>query len=512
MRSKYGFTISALISVLMLLAAVSTAQQIRFPDFSSVANLQLNGSSHQATWQGAQVLRLTNGPVPPFANSPEQASSYFNIKQPLTSGFTSWFAFQIHNPSVCCTPGDGVAFIIQNSTATDSSYGAKGAGLTAVGAYNGGMGYAGINNNLAIEFDIRGDAWDPNGNHVAVQSCGPGTNTPVHLPGTYTIGQNHNVTSCLLSQNAINTSVPTIGETCSGFRCTDGAVHQVVIEYTPPPPNQQLGTLQVWLDPQFIPGTHTPVANAPTVINVPYNVSFSGSNPTGLNLDNGSAWVGFTGSQPPMSTAQDILAWEFTPHTPLTITQTIPPGGVEADYIFGGYEAAVTYPNGFTNPNGIQMSVLATPTNRNIFFTQRLLGTQFSNETCVVNLETGGNCIVYSVTCETAGGQPIMCPSETDPTIAICTQFFTADPITSQNADFLKADPIGSNNWVSIFSGFTSRPIDPIVSGRGTGFSDLVATFRRNGSSPVSSSSGTAEDMLPVMTMAPSNGICPPVQ
>ena len=160
------------------------------------------------------------------------------------------------------------------------------------------MGYAGINNNLAIEFDIQGNAWDPNSNHVAVQSCGPATNTPVHLPGTYTIGQNHNVTSCLLSQNAINTSVPTLGENCTGFHCTDGAVHQVVVEYTPPAPNQQLGTLQVWLDPQFIPGTHTPVANAPTVINVPYNVTFSGSNPTGLNLDNGSGWVGFTGSQP----------------------------------------------------------------------------------------------------------------------------------------------------------------------------------------------------------------------
>ena len=116
------------------------------------------------------------------------------------------------------------------------------------------MGYAGINNNLAIEFDIQGNAWDPNSNHVAVQSCGPATNTPVHLPGAYTIGQNHNVTSCLLSQNAINTSVPAIGENCSGFHCIDGAVHQVVVEYTPPAPNQQLGTLQVWLDPQFIHG------------------------------------------------------------------------------------------------------------------------------------------------------------------------------------------------------------------------------------------------------------------
>ena len=55
------------------------------------------------------------------------------------------------------------------------------------------MGYAGIHNNLVIEFDILQDAWDPNSNHIAIQTCGPNTNTPVHLPGNYTIGNNHHV-------------------------------------------------------------------------------------------------------------------------------------------------------------------------------------------------------------------------------------------------------------------------------------------------------------------------------
>ena len=253
----------------------------------------------------------------------------------------------------------------------------------------------------------------------------------------------------------------------------DGAVHQAVVEYTPPAQNQNFGTLQVWLDPTFIAGTHTPAPTSLPNISVPYNVAFSNSNPLGLNLDGGKAWVGFAGSQPIMSTAQDILAWEFTPHTPLQITQTIPPGGVENDFVFGGYIFATTYPNGFTNPDGIQMTVLSTPTNRNTFFTQRLLGTQFANETCVVNLETGGSCIVYSVTRQLPNGQPITCPSETDPTIAICTQFYTSDPITSTNADYLKADPIGSNNWISIFTSFQQNPLDPVVSGKGKGFSDL---------------------------------------
>ena len=159
------------------------------------------------------------------------------------------------------------------------------------------------------------------------------------------------------------------------------------------------------------------------------------------------------------------------------------------------------------------MTVLATPMNRNMFYTQRLLGTQFSNETCAVNLETGGNCIVYSVTCQTAGGQPTMCPSETDPTIAICTQFYTSDPITATNADFLKADPIGSNNWVSIFTFFQQNLVDPVVGGRGTNFSDLVATFRRNGAGSIEGvgSASNSGDRTP-HPPAPSGGICPAIQ
>jgi hypothetical protein len=171
----------------------------------------------------------------------------------------------------------------------------------------------------------------------------------------------------------------------------------------------------------------------------------------------------------------------------------------------------VTYPNGFMNPNGIQMSVLSTPTNRDTFYLQRLLGTPFSNETCVVNLETGGNCIVYSVTCLTAGGQQITCPSEAQPTIAMCTQFYTSDPINANNADYLSADPIGSNNWISIFFSFQQNQIDPIVSGRGTGFSDLVATFRRNGTG-MAIEGGGVEAAIPRIPRAPSGGICPPVQ
>jgi hypothetical protein len=467
-------------ALVVMLVASSAAQQIRFEDFSSINNLKFNGSPHQATWQSQKVLRLTDGSLTP-RGLPQAGTAYFNVQQPLTSGFTTWFEFQMHNPTVCCTPGDGVAFIIQNSTATDSTYGATGAGLTALGAGGnsnypnqaGAMGYAGINNNLAVEFDIHQDPWDPNASHVAVQSCGQNTNTPVHTAGDYTIGRHPNVPNCLYS-NAINTSIPPMGGNCGGFTCTNGAVHQVVIEYTPPAGRQPTGTLVVWLDPPFIPGTHTPAAGAIPVINVPYNI-------TSLSLNNGGAWVGFTASQPTQGTVQDILAWEFTPHTTIQVQQVIPPGGTPATYGFGAHDMVVTYPLGFINPSGILMTVQATPWNRNTFFAQRLLGTQFANETCVVYLGTGGNCVVYSVTCQDPITlQDVPCPSETLPTIDTDSSFYTSDPVSPTNADFLEADPIGSNNWISIFTSYTSNPVDGTVSGKSKGFSDIVATFQRN--------------------------------
>src|ERR1039458_10370353 len=213
MRSGIRLPIFAVISALaVMLVGSSATAQIRFEDFSSVSNLQFNGSGHQATWQSQYVLRLTDG-ANPFGTKGrfQAATAYFNIKQPLTSGFTTWFEFQIHNPTVCCTPGDGIAFIIQNNATTDGTYGASGAGLTALGAGGtpgypnqaGAMGYAGINNNLVVEFDIHQDAWDPNSSHVAVQTCGMNTNTPVHQPGSYTIGFHPNVPNCLYSAAAI---------------------------------------------------------------------------------------------------------------------------------------------------------------------------------------------------------------------------------------------------------------------------------------------------------------------
>jgi len=522
---------------MLLCLCISASAQIRFEDFSNTgyANqyLQFNGYAMLGQAGDSAVLRLTDGN--PDLN--EGSTVYFQDKthiqgigkQPVAGGFTTWFAFQIHSPLECCNPGDGIAFIIQNSNMTDSTMCASGFGFLSLGAggnplypecpnQGGALGYAGINNSLVIEFDVLQDQWDPNSNHIAIQTCGPGINTPVHEPGNYTIGNNNMVQSCLLnqSQQSIDTNIPMMGASCNDGGCTDGSVHNVVIGYTPPQMGAQLGLLQIWLDPTFVPGTHIP-QGMPTM-SVPYNIVYDATNnPNGLQLDpagGGSAWVGFTASQPGnQGETQDVFGWEFTLQSPVQITQTIQPGGMPTQFAFGAHETDVTYPAGFSNPNGIMMTVTATPVDRQLFYQTRLAGTDFSNEQCIVYGGTGGgnpptstngSCIVYSYQCQDQSGNPADCPSEMDPTIVVDTTYYTMDNVNANNADYLENDAIGSNNWMSIFTSYQSPPLDGTTSGGTKGFgssggakkpvllhrkvmanqvqnADVVATFRPSG-------------------------------
>jgi hypothetical protein len=336
----------------------------------------------------------------------------------------------------------------------------------------------------------------------------------VHEPGTFSIGSNNNVTSCLIAPptspgcpsagvntNGINCNVPTLGVTCSGTTCADGIPHDVVVEYAPV---SNVWTLKVYIDPTFVTGTHTPVAGSVPAINIQYNIDGAKNPSTGLNLlkdasgNKTSAYVGFTASQTQEPQAQDILAWEFTSHAPATVQQQIPPGGTTAQYTFGANNTDVTYFPSFLNQNGCDgmqpagvtclMSVTATPISRGLYWLTRLKGTPFSNEQCIVYQGTGGNCVVYSITCQNSNAPTVSvpCPSSVPGTCAnigdpgciqFSTSYYTTDGVTGSNADYLKADPIGTNNWVTIFQSFSPTQFDPKTSGTGNTPSDFTATF-----------------------------------
>jgi len=519
-------------TLLLCFAASSAAQQINFyPDFSGPTNpyqfLQLNGSPLNigipsiTQWNGKTVLRLTDGTGATEASSVYFQQQTFSLgvgEQPVSVGFTVWFQFQAHNLQ-CCAPGDGFAFIVQYAPSTDGTYGARGSYSGALGAGGnpnypnqaGALGYAGINNSLAIEFDLAQNDWDPNANHIAIQTCGPGTNTPVHENGDFTIGNHQNVPNCIYPPNTQPyTPSVTMGGTCSDGTCTDGSVHDVVIGYNPPSMMQPGGLLQIWLDPQYQGVTHNP--KGPPNVSVPYNIVYDmNTNPLGLQLDTrpgkiGYAWVGFTSSQPDEGMQMDILAWQYTPTGPTMLQQLIQPGGTPTVFNFGEHQTTVTYPQGFINGNNTLMTVLATPIDRQLFYQTRLAGTGFANEQCIVYGGTGGgganpptstngNCIVYSVTCQDQNGNQVMCPQELqcDPInnpnqcIDIDTSFFTSDNVTPTNADYLENDAIGSNNWMSIFTSYMNDPSDGTMSGKGKGFGgggNLMNLFKRYRSYP----------------------------
>ncbi len=462
-----------ILMAVVLLVTSAAAQQIRFEDFSSIQNLALNGRAHQATYNEQQVLRLTDGLR--MSARTLASSVWFNVQQPLNLGFTNYFAFQIHTPAACCAPGDGLAFVIQNSAGTD--YCASGAGTTALGAASGGIGYTGIRNSLAVELDTTQDAWDPNGNHVAMQSCGTQANSPAHVMGSFPIcGGQYNVSSCLVG-NGIDSGadLPHLGVTCGNNGCQDGTVHQVVVEYTGAQGNNP-GNIKLYVDPPFIPGTHTPAPNAVPQVSMPFTIENT------ISLNNNAGYVGFTASQASASQTTDLLSWEFTPHQSTQVQQMIQNGGTETQFDYGDHVYGVTYPPGFQNTGGILMTVDAIPISKQAFYLTRLVGTNFSNEQCLTYLSTGGNCIIYRVTCQDPNTQMnVPCPNPmNNQLIDTRTSYNTTDGVTGQNADYLKAT-IATNDWISIFTGFSQNGADPTTSGSGNNFSDFVATFKPHG-------------------------------
>jgi hypothetical protein len=186
----------------------------------------------------------------------QTGAAWLLSKQSVQGGFEGTFQWQISRTGQA-EGADGFAFVIQNTS-----------GL-ALGDGGDGIGYNGIANSLAVEFDtlqnppdeFGGELGDPNDNHISVQSLGllPNSADPVFSLGS-------------------TTTVPLLA---------DGNVHTAKVVYVP-------GTLTIFLDDLTKP-----------VLTVPVDLE------TTLSLDNGLAWVGFTAATGGRSQAHDILSFSF---------------------------------------------------------------------------------------------------------------------------------------------------------------------------------------------------------
>lgn len=416
-----------------------------------------------------------------------QASSvWFSIPQDVADGFNVWFAFKLtptsllqNPPAGQSTPADGMAFVIQNAQGggddTAAHCSESGSGFTALGGTGPGdggdcIGYGGIDNSVALELDTyaNGSIGDPNSNHIALQSCGlgessvPNANSPDHDTCTVVL-QNNPATSTLIPN-------PLSASTGLPVTLSDGAEHQMVIVYNGPnDPNPN--TISVYLDPTFVPTTHTPVASSVPLFSGPFvitnYINLSSNSPT-----SSPAYVGFTSGTGGSFEQQELMAWTFTPHATVSQQQPLNPPGTQTTANFGTHSYSTTFPAGNTsstcppsNPSCIGMGVIANTISPANFAALLGLGaTQYTGSACQVYDDTGGNCIIYSTYCyDTTSKDVVACPTLTTPPID-CSNPSATDCVNVKSAYNNSIQPItaGYLQGDPLYSPITS------ISGNGT--------------------------------------------
>jgi hypothetical protein len=277
-----------LIAILSLGLAVRLGAQIHYPDFRSVDGLVFAGTAAQSD----SVIDL-NGIGPKLSGAVWHAQ-----KQPIGRGFVTTFVFQVSDTAGQLDPGgamggDGIAFVIQNASPSP------------VGGFGGQLGYDGIQNSIAIEFDTYANDEpgfdDPNGNHVAVHTTGTGTNSASH---SFAI--------------ASNTNIPNL---------SDGRPHTVTIDYVN-------GALRVYLD-----------GCSGLLISVPLDIERR------IRLDNGTAWIGFTAATGSAWERHVLRSWTFNGRPLATPKRVSMCEGSAARLTPPGRFTTYSWSNGATTPS-----------------------------------------------------------------------------------------------------------------------------------------------------------------
>lgn len=234
-RTQMHATGKIALTLLSVAWAASSQAFIGFPDFVTPDGLVMSGNA------GIDGPNLRIAP-----NLPNQTgSAWFDRAQIVEYGFHTEFAFRwtgFQNGG-----GEGFAFVIQN------------ADVHALGFGGPGMGYGGIPNSIAFEFDgfQNGPQGDPNDNHLSIHTRGPEPNGPdeaFSIAGTM--------------------GIPNM---------SDGNVHNVAIDW-------HQGRLIVRMD-----GLDR--------INIPFDLRRT------IPLNDGVAWCGFTASTSFPAQNHDILNW-----------------------------------------------------------------------------------------------------------------------------------------------------------------------------------------------------------
>ncbi|MFY9345828.1 MAG: IPT/TIG domain-containing protein [Planctomycetota bacterium] len=240
-----------------LLAPLALAQNFNYPDFTSVAGLQMNGVASQVT----NTVRLTT------LASQVTGSVWYATPVAVAEGFDTTFDF------VMTASPEGMAFVIQGSPAGASAVGGDLWGL----GYGFGSNTAPITNSLAIEIDALLNTFlnDTSTNEVSVHTCGALGNS-----------ENEGVS---------------IARMTPAQDLSNGALQRIRVAYNP-------GTLTIYIN-----NLVTPAMTVPFTFETG-GTQLSGGNTGGLGLGGINAYVGFTSSTTNGVTTQNatLRAWSWT--------------------------------------------------------------------------------------------------------------------------------------------------------------------------------------------------------
>jgi hypothetical protein len=164
-----------------------------------IGNYYLVGTASASGYKVTLTTTYSQGGAAWFTNK-------IDITKPLDVKFKIYLGSRTQG-------ADGIAFVLQNSSSS------------ILGDIGGNLGYSGISNSIAIEFDTWYNGWDPNGNHIGLDINGSTTsiitntsiptlengsehifefkwdpstnNVKVYLDGTPVINTTHNLQSIL---------------------------------------------------------------------------------------------------------------------------------------------------------------------------------------------------------------------------------------------------------------------------------------------------------------------------
>eukprot|EP00471_Norrisiella_sphaerica_P006288 CAMPEP_0184478830 /NCGR_PEP_ID=MMETSP0113_2-20130426/739_1 /TAXON_ID=91329 /ORGANISM="Norrisiella sphaerica, Strain BC52" /LENGTH=344 /DNA_ID=CAMNT_0026856741 /DNA_START=276 /DNA_END=1307 /DNA_ORIENTATION=+ len=188
--------------------ALPSVARFYYPNFLDVTSLKLRGSAKK----DGQCLLLSD-------YHPDQVGAFWYKKSiNVEKGFFTAFNIRIKPPPAVLggnahsnSGGEGMAFVLHRSAA----------GFNALGLSGNGLGYSGLRDAIAIEFDSRqsDENEDPNGNHVSLHLPRqiPGKTDPVSDAFEYDLGLTRISVPLLSSGQMYTIQVSYDGETFKLF-------------------------------------------------------------------------------------------------------------------------------------------------------------------------------------------------------------------------------------------------------------------------------------------------------